>query len=79
MVILAKNIVLSRNVNPQGQKDPNAPEVQLPHGDVTNAKFRNAIQMLIQVVTTQVFEVMHVVDVERVEMAGYQLKGIARI
>ncbi|WMV58163.1 hypothetical protein MTR67_051548 [Solanum verrucosum] len=68
------------NVNPQGQKDPNAPEVQLPQGDVTNAKFRNAIQMLIQVVTTQkVFEVMHVVDVERVEMAGYQLKGIARI
>ncbi|WMV30455.1 hypothetical protein MTR67_023840 [Solanum verrucosum] len=27
----------------------------------------------------KVFEVMHVTDVERVELAAYQLKGVARI
>uniref|UniRef100_M1DN81 Gag-pol polyprotein n=1 Tax=Solanum tuberosum TaxID=4113 RepID=M1DN81_SOLTU len=37
-----------RNANPQGQKAPNAPEVQPPQGDVTNAEFRNVIQMLTQ-------------------------------
>ena len=27
----------------------------------------------------KVFEVMHVADVERVELAAYQLKGVARV
>uniref|UniRef100_M1D9C9 Gag-pol protein n=1 Tax=Solanum tuberosum TaxID=4113 RepID=M1D9C9_SOLTU len=39
------------NIEEQGL--PNAPEVQ-PQGEVTNAEFWDAIQMLIQVVTNQV-------------------------
>uniref|UniRef100_M1DW43 Zinc knuckle family protein n=1 Tax=Solanum tuberosum TaxID=4113 RepID=M1DW43_SOLTU len=42
-----------RNVEPQEQGVPNAAEVQ-PQGEVTNAEFHEAIQMLSQVVTNQV-------------------------
>uniref|UniRef100_M1DD10 Uncharacterized protein n=1 Tax=Solanum tuberosum TaxID=4113 RepID=M1DD10_SOLTU len=46
-----------RNVNPKeppihyGPEGPNAPVVQPPQGDVTNATLWNAIYMLTQVVT----------------------------
>ncbi|WMV40993.1 hypothetical protein MTR67_034378 [Solanum verrucosum] len=43
-----------RNNNPQDQEISNEPLVQPPHEDVTNAELRNVIQMLTQVVTTQV-------------------------
>ncbi|WMV50498.1 hypothetical protein MTR67_043883 [Solanum verrucosum] len=42
-----------RNVDPQDQGVPNAPEVQ-PQGQVTIVEFRDAIRMLSQVVTNQV-------------------------
>ncbi|WMV46131.1 hypothetical protein MTR67_039516 [Solanum verrucosum] len=42
-----------RNVEPQEQGLPNAPEVQ-PQGEVTNAEFQEAIRMLSQDVTNQV-------------------------
>ncbi|KAH0674527.1 hypothetical protein KY290_024941 [Solanum tuberosum] len=112
-----------RNVEPQDQGVPNAPEVQ-PQGEVTNAEFLEAIRMLSQAVTNQVgqrenrqkvidtlrireflrmnppsftcssvtedpenfvedlqkvFEIMHVTDAERVELASYQMKGVTRI
>ncbi|KAH0765295.1 hypothetical protein KY285_001166 [Solanum tuberosum] len=112
-----------RNVEPQKQEVPNAPEVQ-PQGEVTNAEFWEAMRMLSQDVTNQVghrenrqevtntlrirgslrmnppsftsssvtedlkkfveelqkvFEIMHISDVERVELEAYQMKGVARI
>ncbi|WMV50683.1 hypothetical protein MTR67_044068 [Solanum verrucosum] len=112
-----------RNVEPQEQGVPNAPEVQ-PQGEVTNAKYCEAIRMLSHAVTNQVgqrenrqeeadtsrireflrmnppsitsssvtedpknfveepykvFELMLVVDAKRVELAAYQLMGVARI
>ncbi|WMV58439.1 hypothetical protein MTR67_051824 [Solanum verrucosum] len=42
-----------RNVDPQNQGIPNAPEVQ-PQGKGTNVEFRDAIRMLSQAVTNQV-------------------------
>ncbi|KAH0710411.1 hypothetical protein KY284_011838 [Solanum tuberosum] len=41
-----------RNVEPQEQELPNAPEVQ-PQGEISNTEFREAIMMLSQVVTNQ--------------------------
>ncbi|WMV19091.1 hypothetical protein MTR67_012476, partial [Solanum verrucosum] len=119
----ARGRLARRNVEPQEQGVPNAPNLQ-PQGEVTNVEFREAIRMLRQVVTNQVwqprgprqdeadtsrireflrmnpssftgsvttedlqnfieelkkvFDVMHVVDTERVELAAYQLKDIAR-
>jgi len=42
-----------RNGDPQDQGVPNAPEAQPSQGEVTNVEFRDAIQMLSQVVTNQ--------------------------
>lgn len=42
-----------RNVKPQEQGVPTAPNVQ-PQGEDTNAEFRKAIRMLSQAVTNQV-------------------------
>uniref|UniRef100_M1DQR8 Uncharacterized protein n=1 Tax=Solanum tuberosum TaxID=4113 RepID=M1DQR8_SOLTU len=42
-----------RNSNHQGQEDLNALKVQPPQGGVTNVEFRNAIQMLTQVVMSR--------------------------
>uniref|UniRef100_M1DRV6 Gag-pol polyprotein n=1 Tax=Solanum tuberosum TaxID=4113 RepID=M1DRV6_SOLTU len=42
-----------RNVEPQEQGVPNAPELQ-PQGEVTNVEFQEAIRMLSQAVTNQV-------------------------
>ncbi|XP_049373843.1 uncharacterized protein LOC125838859 [Solanum verrucosum] len=41
-----------RNIEPQNQELPNAPEVQ-PQKEVSKAEFREAIRMLSQVVTNQ--------------------------
>ncbi|WMV18385.1 hypothetical protein MTR67_011770 [Solanum verrucosum] len=75
-----------RNVNPQFQEAPNAPEVQPPKRDVTNinppeftrSKINDDPKNFMDELQ-KVFEVMHVADVERVELAAYKLKGIARI
>ncbi|WMV29336.1 hypothetical protein MTR67_022721 [Solanum verrucosum] len=101
-----------RNVDPQDQGVPNAPEVH-PMGNVTNTEFQVVINQVGQqrrnrqdVVDTskiceflrilkwlsvaedlknfveelqKVFEVMYVVDAERVELAAYKLKGVARV
>ncbi|WMV45522.1 hypothetical protein MTR67_038907 [Solanum verrucosum] len=64
-----------RNVEPHEQGVLNTPEVQ-PQGEITNAKFREAVQMLSQTVTNQI---MHFADVERVELVAYPMKGVARI
>uniref|UniRef100_A0A0V0GR31 Putative ovule protein n=1 Tax=Solanum chacoense TaxID=4108 RepID=A0A0V0GR31_SOLCH len=42
-----------RNMDPQEQEVLNAPEVQPPQGEVTNAEFWNAIRMLTQVMVNQ--------------------------
>jgi len=119
----ARDRLARRNVEPQEQGVPNAPNVQ-PQGEVTNAEFREAIRILSHAVTNQVgqprgprqdeadtsrireflrmnppsftgsvttedpenfneelkkvFDVMHVADTERVELAAYQLKDVAR-
>uniref|UniRef100_M1DFL9 Retrotransposon protein n=1 Tax=Solanum tuberosum TaxID=4113 RepID=M1DFL9_SOLTU len=71
------------------QELPYAPGVQ-DQGEVSNAEFREAIRILSQAVTNQIgsknfieelkkiFDVMHVADTERVELAAYQLKDVAR-
>lgn len=43
-----------RNVNPQGQEAPNAPEVEPPRGDITNDELKNAIKILTQFVANKV-------------------------
>ncbi|XP_049397329.1 uncharacterized protein LOC125861485 [Solanum stenotomum] len=122
--IVVRGHLARRNVDPQYQGIPNAPQVKA-QGEVTNGELRNVIRMLNQVVTNQAgqqrgnrqdvadtsrireffrlnspyftgssvnedsknfakqlhkgFEVMHVVDVERVGIATYQLKVVARV
>ncbi|WMV44615.1 hypothetical protein MTR67_038000 [Solanum verrucosum] len=63
------------------QELPYAPGVQ-PQGEVSNAEFRgssttedpkNFIEEL-----KKIFDVIHVADIELVELAAYQLKDVAR-
>uniref|UniRef100_M1D8X5 Retrotransposon gag protein n=1 Tax=Solanum tuberosum TaxID=4113 RepID=M1D8X5_SOLTU len=84
-----------RNVDPQDQEVPNVPEVQLQGEDVADtSRIREFLRMNPLDFTSssvtedpenfveelqKMFEVMHVVDAERVELAAYQLTGVARV
>ncbi|KAK4737141.1 hypothetical protein R3W88_000838 [Solanum pinnatisectum] len=62
-----------RNVNARNTNV--APPV--PNQEVSNAEFRNAIQLLAQSMTNQ--NLMEVTGKDRVELASYQLKDVAHI
>ncbi|WMV38445.1 hypothetical protein MTR67_031830 [Solanum verrucosum] len=50
---VVRGVSARRNVDPKDKGVPNAPQVQSPQGEVTNVEFRDAIQMLSQVVANQ--------------------------
>ncbi|XP_049397134.1 uncharacterized protein LOC125861233 [Solanum stenotomum] len=74
-----KSCPARRNVETREQRVPNAPEVQ-PQGEVNNAEFWEAIQMLIQAMTNQFGQRENQQDLaDTSRIFAYQMNGVARI